>query len=80
MTPILYGHGPSFSDSLYSRAAHLSPTRDFEEAGCLTNSLVQNAVIRNIEIIGKTSNNIDKYYQDFAKLHLEYNGRVLRIF
>ena len=28
-------------------------------------------MIRNIEIIGEASNNIDKYHQDFAKLHPE---------
>jgi len=39
--------------------------------GFLNNELVQDAVIRNIEIIGEASNNIDKYYQDFAKLHPE---------
>lgn len=39
--------------------------------GFLNNELVQDAVIRNIEIIGEASNNIDKYYQEFAKLHPE---------
>lgn len=46
-------------------------TEDIDEVGFLQNELVQDAVIRNIEIIGEASNNIDKYYQDFAKLHPE---------
>jgi uncharacterized protein with HEPN domain len=46
-------------------------TEDIDEVGFLENELVQDAVIRNIEIIGEASNNIDKYYQDFAKLHPE---------
>lgn len=46
-------------------------TEDIDEVAFLTNELVQDAVIRNIEIIGEASNNIDKHYQDFAKLHPE---------
>ena len=46
-------------------------TEDIDEVGFLANELVQDAVIRNIEIIGESSNNIDKYHQDFAKLHPE---------
>jgi uncharacterized protein with HEPN domain len=46
-------------------------TEDIDEVGFLENELVQDAVIRNIEIIGEASNNIDKYYQDFAQLHPE---------
>lgn len=46
-------------------------TEDIGEVGFLENEMVQDAVIRNIEIIGEASNNIDKYYQDFAKLHPE---------
>jgi uncharacterized protein with HEPN domain len=46
-------------------------TEDIDEVAFLTNELVQDAVIRNIEIIGEASNNIEKHYQDFAKLHPE---------
>ena len=46
-------------------------TEDIDEVGFLASELVQDAVIRNIEIIGEASNNIDKYHQDFAKLHPE---------
>ena len=37
-------------------------TEDIDEVGFLQNELVQDAVIRNIEIIGEACNNIDKYY------------------
>jgi uncharacterized protein with HEPN domain len=33
--------------------------------------LVQDAVIRNFEIIGEASNNIEKHYPDFAVAHPE---------
>lgn len=46
-------------------------TEDIDEVGFMEKELVQDAVIRNIEIIGEASNKIDKYYQDFAKLHPE---------
>lgn len=46
-------------------------TEDIDEVSFLESELVQDAVIRNIEIIGEASNNIDKYYQDFANLHPE---------
>lgn len=37
----------------------------------LDNRLVQDAVIRNFEIIGEASRNIDKHYPDFAQDHPE---------
>lgn len=46
-------------------------TEDIDEVGFLQNGMVQDAVIRNIEIIGEASNNIDKHYPDFAKSHPE---------
>ena len=46
-------------------------TENFDEVAFLNNILVQDAVIRNIEIVGEASNNIDKYYPDFAKSHPE---------
>lgn len=39
---------------------------DMSEVAFLGNAMVQDAVIRNIEIIGEASNNIQKYYPDFA--------------
>ena len=37
----------------------------------LKNELVQDAVIRNIEIIGEAAHNIERYHIDFAKTHTE---------
>ena len=44
-------------------------TEDMDELGFLNNQLVQDAVIRNFEIIGEASNNIEKHYPDFATDH-----------
>lgn len=46
-------------------------TEDIDEMGFLNNELLQDAVIRNIEIIGEASNNIGKKYQNFAQMHPE---------
>ncbi len=35
----------------------------------VVNELVRDAVIRNIEVIGEASNNIDKQYAEFAEAH-----------
>ncbi|MEO7326475.1 MAG: DUF86 domain-containing protein [Dokdonella sp.] len=44
-------------------------TNDMAEMAFLNNPLVQDAVIRNFEIIGESSNNIEKHYPDFAAAH-----------
>jgi uncharacterized protein with HEPN domain len=44
---------------------------DIDEVGFLKSKLVQDAVIRNFEIIGEASNNIEKRYPDFVKKHPE---------
>lgn len=44
-------------------------TAGMEEQGFLTNELVQDAVIRNIEIIGEASNNIQRVDPAFAAEH-----------
>ena len=46
-------------------------TADMDEVTFLNNELVQDAVIRNLEIIGEASNNIEKHYPDFATSHPE---------
>jgi uncharacterized protein with HEPN domain len=46
-------------------------TEDMDEVAFLNNELVQDAVIRNFEIIGEASNNIEKHYPDFAAAHPE---------
>jgi uncharacterized protein with HEPN domain len=44
-------------------------TEDMDEIGFLQNKLVQDAVIRNIEIIGEASRNIELHYAEFAAQH-----------
>jgi uncharacterized protein with HEPN domain len=46
-------------------------TEDMDEVAFLNNKLVQDAVIRNFEIIGEASNNIEKYFPEFAAAHDE---------
>jgi uncharacterized protein with HEPN domain len=46
-------------------------TEDMSEVLFLENPMVQDAVIRNFEIIGEASNNIEKHYADFAATHPE---------
>lgn len=46
-------------------------TDDLDETAFLQNELVQDAVIRNIEIVGEASNNVLKHYPDFAAAHPE---------
>jgi uncharacterized protein with HEPN domain len=46
-------------------------TEDMDEVAFLQSELVQDAVIRNFEIIGEASNNIVKYYPQFAAEHPE---------
>jgi uncharacterized protein with HEPN domain len=46
-------------------------TEGMDEHGFLNNQLVQDAVIRNLEIIGEASNKIEKRYPDFAADHPE---------
>lgn len=44
-------------------------TADLDEVRFLNSELVQDAVIRNIEIIGEASNNIQRVAPEFAALH-----------
>jgi uncharacterized protein with HEPN domain len=46
-------------------------TEDIDELGFLNSALVQDAVIRNIEIIGEASHNILKKYPNFTQSHPE---------
>ncbi|MCS0581845.1 DUF86 domain-containing protein [Massilia pinisoli] len=46
-------------------------TEDMDEVAFLGNSLVQDAVVRNLEIIGEASNNIGKHYREFVVAHPE---------
>ncbi len=42
---------------------------DIDEPSFLTNALIQDAVIRNLEIIGEASRNINRHYPDYADQH-----------
>jgi len=46
-------------------------TSDMDEVNFLSDSLVQDAVIRNIEIVGEASNNIAKHHPEFVAAHPE---------
>ena len=45
--------------------------RYVDEVAFLENKMVQDAVIRNIEIIGEAARNIERYHPDFAIAHPE---------
>lgn len=46
-------------------------TGDLDEVGFLQNEMTQDAVIRNLEIIGEASHNIERDYPAFAAAHPE---------
>jgi len=46
-------------------------TEDIDEAGFLANRLVQDAVIRNIEIIGEAARNVERTALEFVAEHDE---------
>lgn len=46
-------------------------TSDLDEVGFMDNQMVQDAVIRNIEIIGEASHNISTRHPDFASRNPE---------
>jgi uncharacterized protein with HEPN domain len=49
----------------------MSYTEDMDEISFLQNQLVQDAVLRNLEIIGEAANKIRKTEPDFAERHSE---------
>ncbi len=52
-------------------------TVDMEEVVFLQNDMAQDAVIRNIEIIGEASNNVMRCSPDFAERHNEIPCQVI---
>jgi uncharacterized protein with HEPN domain len=46
-------------------------TDDIDENGFLQDEMAQDAVIRNLEIIGEASHNIERDYPEFAAAHPE---------
>ncbi len=49
----------------------LTYCKDMDEAGFLSNAMVQDAVIRNFEIIGEASRNIERVAPQFVENHPE---------
>jgi len=54
-------------------------TADMDELAFLNNELVQDAVLRNIEIIGEASNNIQRVAPEFAAQHDEIPWQVMYV-
>ena len=52
-------------------------TADLDEVGFLNSELVQDAVLRNIEIIGEASNNIQQVDPEFAAQHDDIPWQVM---
>jgi len=52
-------------------------TADIDEAGFLASELVQDAVIRNIEIVGEAANNIQREAPAFAVAHASVPWQVM---
>ena len=44
-------------------------TDDIDEISFLNNELIQDAVIRNLEIIGEASRNISRHYPEYVEQH-----------
>jgi uncharacterized protein with HEPN domain len=42
---------------------------DVDEIAFMNNELIQDAVIRNIEVIGEASHNVNKYHPEYAEHH-----------
>ena len=45
--------------------------KDIDEAAFLASQIVQDAVIRNLEVVGEASRNIERAHPDFAAAHPE---------
>ncbi|OWW21855.1 DUF86 domain-containing protein [Noviherbaspirillum denitrificans] len=52
-------------------------TEEMDETAFLQNEMVQDAVIRNIEIVGEAANNIGKCDPDFADQHSDFPWTVI---
>ncbi|MGP0013333.1 MULTISPECIES: HepT-like ribonuclease domain-containing protein [Pseudomonas] len=51
-------------------------TEDTTDWAFLLNEMVQDAVIRNFEIIGEACRNVERHYPDFAGAHPEVPRQV----
>ena len=69
---------PDYLDHIQQAIARINRyTEDLNEVAFLLNEMAQDAVIRNIEIIGEASNNITKCGPDFVKQHDEIPWAVI---
>jgi uncharacterized protein with HEPN domain len=50
-------------------------TAGFDEAAFAANSLVQDAVLRNLEVIGEACHNVARHHAEFAAQHAEVPWR-----
>ena len=48
-----------------------SYVEDVDEVGFLSSKIIQDAVIRNLEVIGEASRNIERVHPEFAAAHPE---------
>ena len=48
-----------------------SYTKDLDQTAFLQSPIAQDAVIRNLEVIGEASHNIEAHFPEFAKSHPE---------
>lgn len=48
-----------------------SYVEDVDEVGFLSSNIIQDAVIRNLEVIGEASRNIERVHPEFAAAHPE---------
>jgi uncharacterized protein with HEPN domain len=46
-------------------------TEDLDEVAFLKEEMTQDAVIRNLEVIGEASRNIERHFPEFSKIHPE---------
>lgn len=61
---------PDYLEHILTAIARIDRyTADMDEVAFLDNELVQDAVIRNIEILGEASNNIQRVAPEFAAEH-----------
>lgn len=52
-------------------------TEDIDEVGFLRNEMIQDAVLRNLEIIGEAARNIERTAPEFAAQHPEIPWAVI---
>ncbi|MEN3157594.1 DUF86 domain-containing protein [Alkalimonas sp. NCh-2] len=62
----LYGYLGHITEAIQRIESY---TEDMDELSFLDSELVQDAVIRNLEVIGEASRNIEKHFPEFTQAH-----------